>query len=385
MKASPDNARVSHAGHAPGERYAETDTETGRVQRFWLGQLHAAGAGYVGAGTMILLYALLTWRQAGRGWMLLVVAVALGNALAFHHFQHRVMASRYRLQFFAGCNISAFVMVAVLCGLDGGIASPITYLFILPMLYLALGFPSRAAICCGAFGLASYGALIAFSAGPRPYLFMLLELVTLGLGYMLAIIGAFTRDRKDQELTRLRQQLEVTAATDELTGCLNQRCFNQSLAREVVHAARYRRQLAVLLIDIDYFKAVNDEHGHMTGDDVLRHLGKILRETARRSDICGRPGGDELAVIAPETDYSAAITVAERLRVRAASLVLPVRITLSVGVCSMVPCSDQPTRIFRRADQALYKAKGRGRDQIAVFNDDDKADPDHTEPAVQAI
>lgn len=345
------------------------DAETGHEHRFWLGLLYAGLVCYGAVISTVLGYATFDVPRPKSGWIILIMLAALGLALSIYGLRHRIVTMQCRLQLFACWNIVSFLFVLITCALDGGARSPITYLLILPMLYLAIGYPLKWVLICGITELSGYAGLLALGSGPEQYAGALLQLTCLSIGFLVALVGALTRDRKDRELLTLRQRLETLATTDALTGCLNQRAFSASLSQEVARAARYKHALALLVIDVDHFKHINDRHGHLMGDEVLHQVGRILRQTARHADIVGRPGGDELALLAPETECEAARTLAQRLKRELKSPAVPVEVTVSVGVCALVPDGEHAATIFRRADEALYAAKRRGRDQVASYDE----------------
>ncbi len=176
------------------------------------------------------------------------------------------------------------------------------------------------------------------------------------------IITDTTEHREAQE--RLRQ----LATTDGLTGLANRRRFMEALEHEVQRHRRYGTPLALISIDVDRFKRVNDTWGHAVGDEVLRSLATICRAEVRDVDTVGRIGGEEFAVLLPDTAPEEAMAVAERLRagVEAAPLLTaagPISVTLSLGVSASPPCDGADT-LLREADRALYRAKAGGRNRV---------------------
>jgi diguanylate cyclase (GGDEF)-like protein len=136
------------------------------------------------------------------------------------------------------------------------------------------------------------------------------------------------------------------------------------------------RDCSLVLFDVDHFKAINDEHGHTAGDEVLRQLGRLLNETLRSTDIVGRYGGEEFAIILPDTAAANARIMAEHLRQNVAALQIPhepapLRITVSIGIAAITDDMPDAKTWVMLADQALYQAKAEGRDRIAVFSDTD--------------
>ncbi|HEV2826209.1 MAG TPA: diguanylate cyclase [Pyrinomonadaceae bacterium] len=164
---------------------------------------------------------------------------------------------------------------------------------------------------------------------------------------------------------------EEAAYTDHLTGAANRRRFDQQLELEIDRAARYAHPLCLLLLDIDDFKKINDEFGHIAGDEVINHLAKILQEGVRAPDLAARIGGDEFAVLLVETSLDKGLEVADRLRQMIKASDFPtagsgtLKITVSVGIAES-PSDERttPEVLARRADAALYEAKREGRDRV---------------------
>jgi diguanylate cyclase (GGDEF)-like protein len=171
---------------------------------------------------------------------------------------------------------------------------------------------------------------------------------------------------------QMRRQLTSVILTDPLTQCYNGRGFDQMAARELARAVRADAPLAMLALDIDHFKDVNDTFGHMVGDDVLRDIGAVLRQTARVSDVVARTGGEEFTILAPDTDEEGARHLATRIRAAlAAHTFVPLRgrkVTMSIGLISAPARTEDVIRLLRvRADEALYVAKRAGRDRAEVW------------------
>jgi diguanylate cyclase (GGDEF)-like protein len=166
---------------------------------------------------------------------------------------------------------------------------------------------------------------------------------------------------------RFREAREL-ADVDALTGLHNRRYFHETLAREVARARRYRRTLALILLDLDDFKSVNDRIGHLGGDEVLAEIGERMRSVVRSADVACRIGGEEFAVLLPESSLEDAEQLYERLAVAVANG--PIgdagRLSLSGGITEL-RSDDDRTSVFERADDALYRAKadGKGRAHVA--------------------
>lgn len=177
------------------------------------------------------------------------------------------------------------------------------------------------------------------------------------------------------ERYQLEQELARQARTDLLTGLNNRRHFLYLADQELKRARRYREPVTLLMLDLDEFKAINDKYGHQTGDQVLFRIGDIFRKTLRESDIAGRLGGEEFAILLPKNGMDDALEVAERLRVEIENtqVSLPngdeLRITASIGV-AMLPEEDiSLDQLCNLADQALYQAKWGGRNLVSLYSE----------------
>ncbi|HST54062.1 MAG TPA: diguanylate cyclase [Pyrinomonadaceae bacterium] len=196
-------------------------------------------------------------------------------------------------------------------------------------------------------------------------------------GSELGALGYLT-DPTDLDLLRARARTllefkqyldscQEAAFTDHLTGLANLRRFVRQLEREVARTVRYGHPFCLLLIDVDDFKTVNDANGHEAGDEALRRVANVIQSGTRGIDTGARIGGDEFAVILPETGLTRGLEVAERLRVAIAALDLEGvgRITSSLGVAELPACARTGEELRAAADAALYEAKRAGRDRVA--------------------
>lgn len=177
------------------------------------------------------------------------------------------------------------------------------------------------------------------------------------------------RTKTHIELKLAKEKLLKMAITDELTGLVNRRYFMGRLLHEYERTKRYESVFTVLMIDLDYFKKINDTYGHQAGDTVLRAVSDAMKLSLRLSDIVGRIGGEEFAVILPETEISSAIIIAERLRKRVEALDIPhkdcsIKITISVGASASSMDDLSIDDVLQRSDSALYRAKENGRNRI---------------------
>ena len=182
------------------------------------------------------------------------------------------------------------------------------------------------------------------------------------------------RLRLEHEIAERRQleiKLRQMATIDGLTGAFNRAELLAAAGREMDSGKKLGKQLVVLMIDVDHFKAINDSFGHAGGDRALEHLVATLRADIRQIDLLGRMGGEEFAIVLPATPLLAAEAVAERLRARVAETLVPfgdrrIAMTISVGVAIQLEPDQAIEQVIIRADDALYRAKGNGRNQVAT-------------------
>ncbi len=183
-----------------------------------------------------------------------------------------------------------------------------------------------------------------------------------------------TQVRKRRYTERLRDNVQLSiemAITDALTGLFNRRYMENHLATLIEQAGVRGKPLAVLELDIDYFKSINDTHGHDAGDDVLRDFALRIKRSIRGIDLACRSGGEEFVIVMPETDLAVAAIVAERLRRRIAAEPFAISqgqrsipVTLSIGIAALRGPDDTAASLIKRADQALYRAKRDGRNRV---------------------
>jgi two-component system, cell cycle response regulator len=185
---------------------------------------------------------------------------------------------------------------------------------------------------------------------------------------------ARTQVRKRRYTERLRDSVQMSiemAITDALTGLFNRRYMESHLTTLIEQAKSRGKPLTALVLDIDYFKAINDSHGHDAGDDVLREFALRIRRSIRGIDLACRHGGEEFVIVMPETDMAVAAMVAERLRRRIAADPFAIQhgarsipVTISIGIAGVRGREDSAAALLKRADQALYRAKRDGRNRV---------------------
>lgn len=168
-------------------------------------------------------------------------------------------------------------------------------------------------------------------------------------------------------------RLEQSATTDALTGLNNRRVFKLEMVREIRRASRYHTPLSLIIFDLDHFKSINDQYGHMAGDVVLQEVARHIKETIRETDIACRLGGEEFAVLAPETTKPAAFHLADRIRTMIETETrqqpvagLWIHVTTSAGIATMPEDGRDAATLQEHADASLYRAKDLGRNQVAL-------------------
>lgn len=175
---------------------------------------------------------------------------------------------------------------------------------------------------------------------------------------------------RTKELQDANARLERLAVTDGLTGVFNHRRFQEQLQAEILRSERHQRPMGVLMVDVDFFKKVNDAMGHPAGDELLRQLAEVLSRDLRQTDLIARYGGEEFAVLLPETTKSEAMQVAERMRIAVETQIndgktpWPAKVTVSIGVGTFPEDGSSGEQVVVAADQAMYVAKRQGRNRV---------------------
>jgi diguanylate cyclase (GGDEF)-like protein len=212
--------------------------------------------------------------------------------------------------------------------------------------------------------------LFEFQLPPQQTNFIHPDLINVGFSYLSMVLGlAIVIGLLWLALTVHRLTLHRMAQTDSLTGLLNRRAFEEILRRELLRCDRNGTRMGIMLIDLDYFKQVNDSLGHFAGDDVLRRIGLVLRDGTRPSDVLARYGGEEFVVLLRNAGLDESLAAAERIRLLIAGLAgLPGRVTLtaSIGV-AVSELRETATEFLLRSDEAMYQSKREGRNQVTLY------------------
>mgnify|MGYP000104786788 FL=1 len=170
----------------------------------------------------------------------------------------------------------------------------------------------------------------------------------------------------------MEEELTKLATTDPLTGVANRRFFAERMESELVRFKRFGNPASFLMLDIDFFKKINDSYGHAIGDVALKEFARIARESLRKTDLVGRLGGEEFGILLTETDIDGAMIFAERLRYKIANNIVytdvaNITFTVSIGISEYSLSDEEVEGIIARADEALYEAKNTGRNKTVVY------------------
>jgi len=268
----------------------------------------------------------------------------------------------WALQLFLACGT---VLIEWVIYGTGENASTYTVFYFWIAIYAFQFFTTLQAVGQVAFVFLSYGIILGLFDDPTSPSGLRWALTTTALVVAGAMIGVL----KDSN-AKLVAEVTEAARSDALTGLLNRRGFDERFAVEHARARRHGERLSLLIGDLDRFKELNDAWGHQEGDEVLRVVGETIARTARESDAAARIGGEEFAILLPDTDEQGAYLAAERLRaaVQAACASLPNELTISVGVATFPQHGREGDSLMRAADAAVYMAKQLGRDRTVLFD-----------------
>ena len=342
------------------------DAPAGRPPVFWLEHVRL-GLGMSATVIVVLAgYLLVTPDRGNRSlmWALLGVAAVVTVVIALLPWA-RLLRTPVGLRLMIGWSLALVPLIVALATLDGGPRSPLILVLLLPLIFAAMAYPPRVTLGVGSAMVVGQLWVVATAPDPHPA-----ELFVQGaLLALIALMGTMIARNHERSLANSREladRLAELADVDGLTGCLNHRSFRERLDAEVARTTRARGRVALLHVDLDHFKAVNDSFGHPVGDEVLANVGAVLAGMARRSDVVARIGGEEFAMLLPDTVLDDAVAVAERVRDRIGALQRPVHVTASVGVSALPEVADTEAQLVSTADRALYAAKRSGRDRVVA-------------------
>jgi diguanylate cyclase (GGDEF)-like protein len=301
--------------------------------------------------TAIAGWVAVTWDRPHRSAIAALVAVAVAGAFVVSRLPaERIVRSRYREAFFLSWSLLDIGIICVLSYLDGGVTSAATLALFLTQVFAALSYPLFSMIAVAAASLVGVAVLgVVGGAAPAQLeadpVYMSMFLVCLALTGLLCVWQSRLADRQRDELSELSR-------TDPLTGCLNRRGFSERLEAELQRAEREGGRVALIQLDLNGFKAVNDRFGHAAGDDLLRWVAATLRSLLRSSDATGRLGGDEFALMLPGVPAAEARVIADRTVAALAE-----RIGAAAGVACHPPDGPDGDALHRHADADLYAVK----------------------------
>ena len=275
-------------------------------------------------------------------------ALALGAGVIALLPTERLVHGRHRDMVFLAWSIFSLAVITAAVAADGGADSPLALLFFVPAVFAALSYPLASVVVIGVLSelaLVGVGSVVG-PAEPQRLAFFAAALA------LTAVLCAWQAHQQEAR----RRELTLISRADALTGCLNRRGFEERMEGEIDGGVRNGRPLAVIALDLDDFKHVNDTYGHAAGDELLRWTVETLRKTLRPMDSIGRLGGDEFAVLLPGNGEGEALEVAERVREA-----LSPRVGTATGAAAFPSHGVAFDELMRHADEQLYAAKdGRG-------------------------
>jgi diguanylate cyclase len=307
------------------------------------------------------------WEVGAPAW---VWALLVLNALVWPHLAYPIArrardpwrAELRNLMFDSACG------GAWIAAMHFSLAPSVVLVAVLAMDKAAVGGTKFLLRCIAAQVAAA--ALVAFAAGIEPQLNqsgLVARLSSVPLLLCYPVMVGCTAYRLARRVRRQNRELRELSATDGLTGLPHHSAWQRAVEREFARARRYGQPAAVLMLDLDHFKSINDIHGHAIGDAVLRAVAGILSQMLRAQDVAGRYGGEEFGLLLPGTSQAGAEAMAERIRARLDSRVMiperGLRVTTSIGCAALEPGDLSPAAWIARADRALYRAKAAGRNR----------------------
>ena len=341
------------AGAISTKRVAES------TNTFWQAMFRVTFGVFVGESVAVGIYVFNTPHGPHRFALTVIATASVLFATVTVLVVPWVARQAWREHFSLAWTLLAGVALTATVWLDGGLGSPLLFMILLPVAYAGMVFRPVASAMCAAIALAELVtiAVTDSAASPQGGRLLIVASVMGGLG-VLTWLSSLQRSRVDDRFVALTSDLETLASTDQLTGCLNRRAFNDRLAEEIDRALRKGQPLCLVVADVDDFKQVNDTYGHPAGDVAIQLAGATLRRRVRRSDIVGRIGGDEFAVLLPATAVDDAAALAARVFESYDAGIG--RMTFSAGVADLDVNEPTAELLFHEADQSMYRVKRAG-------------------------
>jgi diguanylate cyclase (GGDEF)-like protein/PAS domain S-box-containing protein len=300
-----------------------------------------------GVGLLGCLYVALTWSQPHRLFLLMLFVVSSLGSLGVYSVRQQMVRSPHRELLFLAWTLSDFALIISGTVVDGGTSCPLVIVLFLPVVFSAMSYPVSSVVIVSATSVLTYLGL-ALSEGGTNLAY------TVSFAFILLCTGLLS-SWQAQNQNRQHRALAKASRTDPLTGCLNRRGFEERANAELAAMRRCERGGAIVVLDVDKFKPVNDIFGHAAGDELLCWVVATLQGTVRQSDAIGRLGGDEFALVLPEIGADAARDLTTRI-----GEALAERAPCSLGVALYPHDGDDLETLTRRADSRLYGSR-RGR------------------------
>jgi diguanylate cyclase (GGDEF)-like protein len=295
----------------------------------------------------------------------LSVGVAAPSLLLLLVPVDRVVRHRYGRLFFDVWEAAGLALVLGIALLDGGGTSPYLHFLYVLLAHAALAYPPAGMVVAGGVAVAGYLGVAWLGAADVPAHALLTGILTLGMTTAICAFASHNHVLAYRRTATRARRVARLAELDGLTGCLHNRAFHERLA-QVAGTASPQGPASLVVLDVDHFKAVNDQHGHPAGDAVLEGVGAVLRAATRTGDVAGRLGGDEFALLLPHTGADEAYAVAQRVRADITRVTVSTPITVSVGVATWDRSGDG-SGLLAAADRAVYDAKRGGRDRVSAL------------------
>jgi len=298
-----------------------------------------------GVGGLGAAYVALTWQRPHRTELAVIFALAtLAGVLVAMLPRERIVRSHLREPFFLTWTLLDFALVLTGTLADGGTASPLVLVLFIPVVFSSMSYPLSSVVIVGVTSVVSY-VVLAFTVGGSAPAFE--AAFATALACTAAMSGWQARNHNRQH-----HALATVSRTDPLTGCLNRRGFEERAVAEIGSMARRQRSGAIVVLDIDHFKAVNDTYGHAAGDELLCWVSDTLEQVVRPADAVGRLGGDEFAVLIPEIDAEQARIGANRI-----AEALGERAPASLGLAIFPDDGVLLEELTHTADMRLYATR----------------------------
>jgi len=291
------------------------------------------------------LYVVLTWQRPNRPALAALFGMAvLAGVGVWLLPRERIVRSRYREAFFLSWSLLDFALIVLGTLADGGTASPLVLIFFVPVVFSAMSYPLGSVVAVGGLSVVSYLALAA-TVGGSSWSYQVAFAVVLACTSAMSAWQARNHNRQ-------RETLAAVSRADPLTGCLNRRGFEERAMAEISAAVRQSRQGAVMVLDLDHFKPVNDRYGHAAGDELLCSVVQTLERAVRPDDAVGRLGGDEFAILFVEMEPTDVLPAEARI-----ARALSERAPCSVGVATFPTEGIEFEQLMHKADVRLYDSR----------------------------